>query len=105
MTSAPKPVQTTPVESSQGKKILLVCLVLVLATVAAYWQVSRNGFINFDDPDYVSANPRVQSGLNAESIHWAFTAVYSSNWHPITWLSHMLDSQIYGAGPAGPHVT
>ena len=99
--SAPTPAAHT----GWNKEVLFVCLLVVLGTVAAYSPVWRSGFINFDDPDYVSGNPRVQSGLNAESIRWAFTAFYSSNWHPMTWLSHMLDSQIYGLKPAGHHVT
>ncbi len=89
----------------QKAKVVLICVLLVLATGAAYWQVGKSGFINFDDPDYVSSNPRVLAGLNAESIRWAFTAVHSSNWHPVTWMSHMLDCQIYGDKPAGHHAT
>jgi protein O-mannosyl-transferase len=84
---------------------LLVCLCLALVTAAAYWPVVRLGFINYDDPDYVSGNPRVQSGLTAESIRWAFTSMYASNWHPLTWLSHMLDCQLYHLKPAGHHIT
>jgi tetratricopeptide (TPR) repeat protein len=88
-----------------GRRILLVCVLLALATAAVYWPVARNGFINFDDPDYLTANPRVQAGLTTDSIRWAFTALYASNWHPLTWLSHMLDCQLYGPKPAGHHVT
>jgi len=80
-------------------------LLLALATVAVYWPVARLGFINFDDADYVSANPRVQAGLTRESIRWAFTSLYASNWHPVTWLSHMLDCQIYGLRVGAHHVT
>ena len=87
------------------KQTLLLCLVLALVTAAVYWPVARLGFINFDDPDYVSSNPRVQAGLTPESIKWAFTSLYASNWHPLTWLSHMLDCQIYHLKPAGHHVT
>lgn len=84
---------------------LLVCLLLAVLTAAAYWPVVRNGFVNYDDPDYVSSNPIVQAGLTGESIRWAFTSYYSSNWHPLTWLSHMLDCQLYGLKPAGHHLT
>jgi tetratricopeptide (TPR) repeat protein len=84
---------------------LLVCILLALITAAVYWPVVRLGFINFDDPDYVSGNPRVQAGVTTESIKWAFTSLYASNWHPLTWLSHMLDCQLYHLKPAGHHVT
>jgi tetratricopeptide (TPR) repeat protein len=90
---------------SQRKQTVVVCLLLALATVAVYWPVARQGFINFDDPDYVSANPRVQAGLTVESVQWAFTSLYASNWHPLTWLSHELDCQIYGLRAGGHHVT
>lgn len=84
---------------------VLVCLFLVIATVAVYWQVRNHGFVNFDDDRYVTENPHVQAGLTRESIIWAFTATDVSNWHPLTWLSHMLDCQIYGLSPKGHHLT
>jgi tetratricopeptide (TPR) repeat protein len=82
----------------------LICLGLVLVTVAVYWPVTKNGFINLDDPDYVTGNPRVQAGLSPASIHWAFTSYFSGNWHPLTWMSHMLDCQLFGLRPAGHHL-
>jgi tetratricopeptide (TPR) repeat protein len=91
--------------SSQRKQTIVVCLLLALLTVGVYWPVARQGFINFDDPDYVSGNPRVQAGLSLASVQWAFTSLYACNWHPLTWLSHMLDCQIYGLKPGGHHVT
>jgi tetratricopeptide (TPR) repeat protein len=99
----------SPPYSSPGKTAtrqgLLICLGLALLTAAAYWPVVRNGFVNYDDPDYVTSNPIVQAGLTGESIRWAFTSYHSSNWHPLTWLSHMLDCQLYGLKPAGHHLT
>src|SRR5439155_26255870 len=83
----------------------LVCSILALVTAAVYLPVARHQFINFDDPDYVTGNPYVQAGLNPESIRWAITGVYSSNWHPLTLMSHMLDCQLYGQKPAGHHLT
>ena len=103
--SGSSPLQTEAADPRRGRKILLVCVLLTVATAVVYWPVVRNGFINFDDPDYVSANPRVQAGLTEDSVRWAFTALYASNWHPLTWLSHMLDVQLYGPKPAGHHVT
>src|SRR3954454_23092122 len=82
----------------------LICLGLVLVTAAVYWPVAKNGFINLDDPDYLTGNPRVQAGLSPASIHWAFTSYFSSNWHPLTWMSHMLDCQLFGLRPAGHHL-
>jgi hypothetical protein len=66
---------------------------LVLATVALYWPATHHDFINFDDPDYVTANVHVQNGLTLGNIQWAFSHLVSSNWHPVTMLSHMLDCQ------------
>src|SRR5215469_160583 len=87
------------------RQMLLICLLLALITAAAYWPVTTNGFINYDDQDYVTANPHVQAGLTLDSFRWAFTAMFSSNWHPLTWLSHMLDCQLYGLNPLGHHLT
>jgi tetratricopeptide (TPR) repeat protein len=77
---------------------------LVAATAVAYWGVSRNEFINWDDGEYVTRNPHVRSGLTLEGIKWAFTQAYASNWHPLTWMSHMLDVQMFGMNPAGHHM-
>lgn len=79
-------------------------LLLVLVTLAVYWPAHRHEFINYDDPDYVTSNPRTQAGLAGESITWAFTQKHSSNWHPLTWMSHMLDCQLFGLKPAGHHL-
>jgi tetratricopeptide (TPR) repeat protein len=86
-----------------SKSVVIACLLVAFATVAVYWQTTRNGFINFDDPDYVQNNPRVQAGLTMETVKWAFTSYHSSNWHPMTWLSHALDCQLFGLNPAGHH--
>jgi len=75
---------------------LLIALVLAIATVAAYWQVHNFRFVNFDDAEYVVENPHVNTGLTWENVVWAFTKYHSCNWHPLTWISHMLDCQIFG---------
>ncbi len=90
---------------NDSKQTLLVCLALALITACVYLPVGKHRFINFDDPDYVTGNPYVQAGLRPEGIRWALTGVYSSNWHPLTWMSHMLDCQLYGVKPAGHHLT
>jgi Tfp pilus assembly protein PilF len=82
-----------------------ICLVLITVTLAVFWQVSNHEFVNFDDDDYVSENPHVQSVLSRQAIIWAFTATRAANWHPLTWLSHMIDCQLYGLNPSGHHLT
>jgi protein O-mannosyl-transferase len=79
-----------------------ICLVLAAAIFLVFCPVGRFEFVNYDDPDYVSANPHVQTGLTWQNVQWAFTSGHASNWHPITWLSHMLDWQLFGPNP-GPH--
>ncbi|MBU4345666.1 MAG: tetratricopeptide repeat protein, partial [Proteobacteria bacterium] len=83
----------------------VVCLFLVLTVLAVYWQVGDHEFVNYDDNDYITENQQVQAGLTLKSIAWAFTSTHASNWHPLTWLSHMLDCQIYGLNPRGHHFT
>ena len=82
-----------------------ICLVLITVTLAVFWQVSNHEFVNFDDDDYISENPHVQSVLSRQAIIWAFTATRAANWHPLTWLSHMIDCQLYGLNPSGHHLT
>jgi tetratricopeptide (TPR) repeat protein len=101
----PEPIPNPTSEKHAGRKTVLVCLFLVLVTAAVYFPVATHGFINFDDPDYVTGNPYVSAGLRPESVRWALTGVCSSNWHPLTWMSHMLDCQIYGQKPGGHHLT
>ncbi|MFA5111883.1 MAG: tetratricopeptide repeat protein [Desulfobaccales bacterium] len=83
----------------------IICLLLVALTCAAYWQVRDFQFITCDDDMYVYENPLVRAGLSWEGVKWSFTAYYSANWHPLTWLSHILDSQVYGLQAGGHHLT
>jgi protein O-mannosyl-transferase len=83
----------------------LICLALALITLGVYAPVRHFEFVNYDDPDYVTANSNVQSGITKPAVIWAFTTGHASNWHPLTWISHMLDFQLYGLNPAGHHVT
>jgi len=83
----------------------VICLILVIAILAVYWQVGNHEFVDFDDNGYVTENRQVQAGLTPDSIIWAFTSTHAANWHPLTWLSHMLDCQIYGLNPGGHHLT
>jgi len=87
------------------RRELLVCLCLALITCSIYWQVQNFDFVRYDDDRYVTENRHVQMGVKAEEITWAFTSLYASNWHPVTWISHMLDCQLYGLNPRGHHLT
>jgi len=80
-----------------------ICLGLLLAIAMVYARAGSFDFVNFDDPDYVTANNAVKGGLTLSGITWAFTRFYASNWHPLTWISHMLDCEIFGMHPAGHH--
>ncbi|HVM48756.1 MAG TPA: tetratricopeptide repeat protein [Candidatus Acidoferrum sp.] len=83
----------------------VVCAFLVLATLAAYLPALCCGFLTFDDDYYVTRNPQVTAGVTLAGVRWAFTHVHASNWHPLTWISHMLDCQLYGLRPVGHHLT
>lgn len=88
-----------------GRRDLLLTAALVAAIFATYWQVSTFEFISYDDGVYVTANETVQKGLTFQGIIWAFTTGHGANWHPLTWLSHLLDVSLYGEEPAGHHIT
>ena len=79
-------------------------LLLLIMTISVYWQVQQHDFIRFDDPYYVTQNRHVQDGLTKRSLVWALSSFHASNWHPLTWFSHMLDFQLYGLNPAGHHL-
>ncbi|MBP7977226.1 MAG: tetratricopeptide repeat protein [Verrucomicrobia bacterium] len=83
----------------------LLCLLLALATWLAYWPVLRCGFVDLDDPLYVTENYQVQAGLSGKGLAWAFTTGHAANWHPLTWLSHQLDAQLFGLRAWGHHLT
>ena len=83
----------------------LICLALALVTTALYWPITHHDFVNFDDDDYITNNSHVQAGLTWGGVIWAFQTGAAANWHPLTWLSHMLDCQLYGLNPGGHHST
>jgi Flp pilus assembly protein TadD len=83
----------------------LICLALALVTTALYWPMTHHNFINFDDDDYITNNSHVQAGLTWAGVICAFQTGAAANWHPLTWLSHMLDCQLYGLNPGGHHST
>jgi len=86
-------------------KTVFVCIALVALTVLTFLPVLRAEFVEFDDDLYVTANRHVQQGLSGESVKWAFTTLHAAFWHPLTWLSLMLDYELFGSGPAGFHAT
>lgn len=88
---------------SGQKRSTLLCLVLALLTLAVYNPVVHNGFTNFDDNSYITDNTHVRAGLTWATVKWAFTSRDAANWHPLTWLSHALDYQLFKLNPAGHH--
>jgi len=99
---ASRPSVTVPGDKHM---VLGVCSLLVGAVFLVFGQTFWHGFINFDDDLYVYNNPHVVTGLKWENVGWAFTHSYVANWHPLTWLSHMLDCQLYGLNAGGHHLT
>ena len=77
-------------------RLLLLCLLLALATVAVFAPISHYDIIYYDDPQYVTDNPHVTEGLTWPNVKWAMAAVCAGNWHPLTLLSHMADVQLFG---------
>jgi len=86
-----------------GKRSAILCLLLILLTLAFYNSIVHNQFTNFDDLSYITENPHVQAGLTWSTVKWAFTTFDAANWHPLTWLSHALDCQLFKLNPVGPH--
>jgi hypothetical protein len=89
---------------NENCRSLLICALLASVTAVAFWPVLSHGFIKLDDRQYVVENPHVLSGLTWENVKWAFQAGYASNWHPLTWVSHMLDVQLFGLKPGWHHL-
>jgi len=88
------------------KKYSIVIALLAISTFLVLWPVTEGGYISLDDHDYIVDNYQVRSGLTADSVHWAFSSFgYVSNWHPLTWLSHMLDVEIFGLEAGGHHLS
>ncbi|HZQ48639.1 MAG TPA: hypothetical protein VFC07_16595, partial [Verrucomicrobiae bacterium] len=75
----------------------MLCALLFFLVFRVFYPITSGDFINYDDDVYVTDNFHVQSGLTSEGLAWAFANTVSANWHPLTWLSHMLDFQLYGA--------
>jgi tetratricopeptide (TPR) repeat protein len=89
---------------ANSRRIFWLCILLGVVTFAAYSPLLKSGFINFDDPDYITDNPHVLGGLQLDAVLWAFKTGHAGNWHPLTWISHMLDVQIFGLRATGHHL-
>jgi len=83
---------------------LLLCAGLVLAAIIVYWPARNYDFVNYDDGVYVFDNPHIKAGINWQSVKWALTTSYFSYWHPLTWLSHTLDWQLFEGRPGPMHL-
>jgi hypothetical protein len=88
---------------SPQKNVFMACLVLLVATLAFYNPVAHCGFVYSDDIAYVTGNQHVRAGLTWATVEWAFSAIHTGFWHPLTWLSHALDCQLFGLNAAGHH--
>jgi tetratricopeptide (TPR) repeat protein len=100
----PAPIpKTPPAPAHQPRPSLWICLALLVATCSAYAPVRHFDFVNFDDPEMVSANPHVRQGITPAGIAWALTSVEAANWFPATRLSHMLDAQFFGLASGWHH--
>src|SRR5690242_17828811 len=84
---------------------ILVGVVLAALTLALFGRTCFHGFVNPDDDAYVTENASLGSGLSRSGLGWALTTFHASNWHPLTWVSLMLDHQVYGLNPWGYHLT
>ena len=97
-----KDKQVPPAAAGPSRNVIL-CLLLVVCALALYNGINKNEFVNYDDDVYITANRHVQSGLSTGTFGWAFTTFDAANWHPLTWISHALDCQLFKLNPAGHH--
>ena len=95
---------TQPTTSFLSRLDLFICIFLFIAVFTVYGQVITHSFVTFDDPVYVTGNPHVRAGITADGVAWAFTSFDDSNWFPLTWLSHMLDVQLFGLDSGWHHL-
>jgi len=107
LASASDPTDTARRErfaaTTREGRLTVLCLLLSLVTVAFYNRVAHNGFVFLDDSIYLIKNKVIQGGLTWSAVQWSFTTFLLANWHPLTWLSHALDCQLFGLNPAGHH--
>jgi tetratricopeptide (TPR) repeat protein len=108
--AAAKPFEGSGAPTSSGlfrsprQRTLLLCLLLAAVVFVSFSSVSHNGFLNYDDDEYITNNPHVRAGMTWATAKWAFYTYDQANWHPLTWFSHALDCQLFGLSPAGHHL-
>jgi tetratricopeptide (TPR) repeat protein len=90
--------------TNNQRSIIVVCVTLIFVTAALYWPVRHFDFVQYDDDAYVFGNPDVMRGLTWDGVVWSLVDAHDANWHPVTWISHMLDCQLFGLNPGAPHV-
>jgi tetratricopeptide (TPR) repeat protein len=93
----------TGMSASHDKRVVIFCLLLAAVTLAVYNPIAHNQFIDFDDRAYIVKNSHIQHGLTWDAVKWSFTTFYYGNWHPLTWLSHAFDYQVFHLNPIGHH--
>jgi hypothetical protein len=98
-------VASQPILKRQSVSTTAISLILLGVTIAVFWRLKTHEFLNFDDDLYVTQNPHVKAGLTFRGLGWAFTDRSTGTWHPLTWLSLMLDDQLFGQSAAGFHLT
>jgi tetratricopeptide (TPR) repeat protein len=99
-------MKTQPMPKQVKKSLVFsIYFALLISTLLVFWQVRNFDFVNYDDDHYVYENPNVLNGLSPDNVFWAFTTGYNGNWNPLTWLSYMLDRQLFGSNAAGFHLT
>lgn len=103
--SPPKHSSAKKFETPFGPQTLIFISLLAITTGISYAPLFSNSFLDFDDPEYITANPFIRSGLTFESWSWAWTTLRAGNWHPLTWISHALDVTLFGLNPTGHHLT
>ena len=91
-------------EMTRNQIRFAIYVALALVTLLVYLPMLRHGFVNYDDPDYITNNSHVKAGLTWPGFVWAFQSSVASNWHPLTWVSHMIDCGLFGVNPAGHHL-
>ena len=96
---------TRSLQFPRSQQVIIICILLFGLVVWTFLPAIHNEFINYDDNLYVTANGHVQQGLSLSNVGWAFGSIDASNWHPLTWLSHMADCEFFGLNPQGPHFT
>ncbi len=97
-------LSVTKADRRSKRVTLLIYIALAAGIIIAYEPIRHNGFVKYDDASYIVENPHIAEGITQQSLTWAFTKSYSSNWHPLTWLSHILDYQVFGLNPLGHHL-